>query len=262
MADIRISYINPIRCRPYSTTVGGVTTLISDDMPRIDKMDNQVQYYKGIYPQANGTYTADWKLGEEISIQLQYTLPFGVEIPLLVFNESGYIQHGEVEYKDIEKMPRMSETEFHGSIINEPIRLILKNLIQPTAYKLASEYKDIYVFCGKYDRPNSSEIKLITSLGLQEKIFDYIHGHHDNFTRDELRFCTYCIVLSACGLNDEKLKFKIIELESEWIKKRTQDPDAISLHIENLSKIMQTRFESVLPPIIYELAENIASALL
>lgn len=59
MAELYASYLNPIRFRPQVN---------QDDMPRIDKMVNRTQYYKGVY--ALG-YDADWLLGEPINIQLQ-----------------------------------------------------------------------------------------------------------------------------------------------------------------------------------------------
>jgi len=62
MAELFISYINLIRFRPIG----------SDVMPRIDKMENGVKYYKGIYPLPN--YKADWLLGQEIVIQIQTDL--------------------------------------------------------------------------------------------------------------------------------------------------------------------------------------------
>jgi hypothetical protein len=64
MAELYISYVNSIRWRP----AGGNNT-----MPRIDKMENGVQYYDGVYPLPN--YKADWLLGEEMKIQFQVTLP-------------------------------------------------------------------------------------------------------------------------------------------------------------------------------------------
>jgi hypothetical protein len=62
MAYIKVPYINPVRFRPFTD---------QDDMPRIDKMANNINYQRGIY--ANKHYRPNWLLNEPLIFQVVFS---------------------------------------------------------------------------------------------------------------------------------------------------------------------------------------------
>jgi hypothetical protein len=88
----KIPYCNPIRFRPYSNRITG---LIDDDMPRVDKMANQVQYYKGKYPIPY--YTSIWKINEEIQIQIHSDDISAIPQDIFLYTPSGILTIADID---------------------------------------------------------------------------------------------------------------------------------------------------------------------